>query len=186
MSDIEESLKRITSHNGVMGVAVLDDAGKLARCAARRPLAACGARASCWIEPRARAGRCPAPVSAPPTPQPSARSGWSFVWVCGVRCAVCGVRCAVCGVRCAVCGVRCAVCGGVRAVGCGCCVWGVGFGVWCVGCARIWSNGLGFRVQGSGPRGGESALGACRRWSGSRVCVSSVALFKAAASAFRV
>ena len=31
MSDIEESLKRITSHNGVMGVAVLDDAGKLAR-----------------------------------------------------------------------------------------------------------------------------------------------------------
>ena len=32
MSDIEESLKRITSHNGVMGVAVLDDAGKLARC----------------------------------------------------------------------------------------------------------------------------------------------------------
>ena len=47
MSDIEESLKRITSHNGVMGVAVLDDAGKLARCAARRPLAACGARASC-------------------------------------------------------------------------------------------------------------------------------------------
>ncbi len=47
MSDIEESLKRITSHNGVMGVAVLDDAGKLARCAARRPLAACGACASC-------------------------------------------------------------------------------------------------------------------------------------------
>jgi hypothetical protein len=36
MSDIEESLKRITSHNGVMGVAVLDDAGKLARCATRR------------------------------------------------------------------------------------------------------------------------------------------------------
>mmetsp|Transcript_25238 Transcript_25238/g.51358 ORF Transcript_25238/g.51358 Transcript_25238/m.51358 type:complete len:113 (+) Transcript_25238:70-408(+) len=31
MSDIEESLKRITSHSGVMGVAVLDDAGKLAR-----------------------------------------------------------------------------------------------------------------------------------------------------------
>ena len=31
MSDIEESLKRIKSHNGVMGVAVLDDAGKLAR-----------------------------------------------------------------------------------------------------------------------------------------------------------
>ncbi len=39
MSDIEESLKRITSHNGVMGVAVLDDAGKLARCVARRQLA---------------------------------------------------------------------------------------------------------------------------------------------------
>jgi hypothetical protein len=38
MSDIEESLKRITSHNGVMGVAVLDDAGKLARwgCRGRR------------------------------------------------------------------------------------------------------------------------------------------------------
>ena len=31
MSEIEESLKRITSHAGVMGVAVLDDAGKLAR-----------------------------------------------------------------------------------------------------------------------------------------------------------
>lgn len=31
MSEIEESLKRITSHSGVMGVAVLDDAGKLAR-----------------------------------------------------------------------------------------------------------------------------------------------------------
>ncbi len=31
MSEIEEALKRITSHSGVMGVAVLDDAGKLAR-----------------------------------------------------------------------------------------------------------------------------------------------------------
>ena len=31
MSDIEEALKRITAHQGVMGVAVFDDTGKLAR-----------------------------------------------------------------------------------------------------------------------------------------------------------
>jgi hypothetical protein len=31
MSEIEESLKRISAHEGVLGVAILDDAGKLAR-----------------------------------------------------------------------------------------------------------------------------------------------------------
>ena len=31
MSEIEEALKRITSHPGVLGVAILDDTGKLAR-----------------------------------------------------------------------------------------------------------------------------------------------------------
>ena len=54
MSDIEESLKRITSHNGVMGVAVLDDAGKLARCVACRPLVR-AARAASSSGPEARA-----------------------------------------------------------------------------------------------------------------------------------
>jgi hypothetical protein len=31
MSDIEEALKRITGHPGVLGVAILDNQGKLAR-----------------------------------------------------------------------------------------------------------------------------------------------------------
>jgi hypothetical protein len=31
MSEIEESLKRISAHEGVLGVAILDDSGKLAR-----------------------------------------------------------------------------------------------------------------------------------------------------------
>ena len=35
MSEIEESLKRISAHEGVLGVAILDDSGKLARSAAR-------------------------------------------------------------------------------------------------------------------------------------------------------
>ena len=35
MSEIEESLKRISAHEGVLGVAILDDSGKLARFAAR-------------------------------------------------------------------------------------------------------------------------------------------------------
>jgi hypothetical protein len=33
MSEIEESLKRISAHEGVLGVAILDDSGKLARSA---------------------------------------------------------------------------------------------------------------------------------------------------------
>jgi len=56
MSDIEESLKRITSHNGVMGVAVLDDAGKLARYPPAHPRS----------PPRLRVRGFVAPLRVPP------------------------------------------------------------------------------------------------------------------------
>jgi len=54
MSEIEESLKRISAHEGVLGVAILDDSGKLARSVAHSKYRALRALLMSSIKSRCR------------------------------------------------------------------------------------------------------------------------------------